>query len=116
MSASTLKEEDDQGSEYSKEKDNTSVDAGSSKASALKDGNSADNGDSICLQRSRLFVLALVAIIAAIAGAATFIYTSNNQDEEFESKVSSADGDIKNIRSYFSLFALILTLYHSIPA
>lgn len=88
MSASTLQEEEDEPeSEYSKDKDNTSVDAGSSKASALKDGNSGEKGESICLQRSGLIVLAVVAIIAAIAGTATFVYTSNNQEDEFESKV-----------------------------
>jgi len=92
MSASTVQEDDEnsKASDVEEKGDDTSSDFDSSRASSMtyKDGNpSGDKGDLICLRRSKLIVLALVAIVAAVTGAATFVYTSRNQDDEFESRV-----------------------------
>ena len=79
-------DEDDQ---VSVGKDNSSShDPGLSKSSTTKDGDAGEMSDSICMKRSGLIILALVAIMAGIAGAATYLYASNNEQDEFESEVS----------------------------
>ena len=76
-------------------RDNSSHDPGLSKASTSKDG---DTGDSFCMKRSSFIILALVALMAGIVGAATFVYTSSNQQDEFESKVSHSFSSL--LRTY----------------
>jgi hypothetical protein len=42
------------------------------------------------MNKSRILVLVLLAVIAAIAGALTFVFKSREEDEYFENQVSFA--------------------------
>ena len=42
-----------------------------------------------CLSRSKILVLALLTVVAAIAGALTFVVSTDGNEDDFESRVSS---------------------------
>lgn len=64
------------------------------------------------MKRSGLIILALVAIMATIAGAATFVYASNSQQDEFESKVEVSSYEIADASQQKSqtIFSIINSL------
>lgn len=91
MSASTVQEDDD----HSRASDNQG-DYSSSKGKDLdlcsKDDGTASatpksKNDDPYFTTSKLMVMAMVVILGTTAGAATFVYSSNNQEQAFEAQV-----------------------------
>lgn len=87
MSAGTAIEDDHSGGSE-RLADDPSVVSGTddTKASTAR---RAKGIESLWSQCSRWTVLALVVLVAAAAGTATYIYTSNNETAAFEARVSS---------------------------
>jgi hypothetical protein len=75
----TIEDEDDDHSQAASEDH--------SKGGSRNSSSKASAEDKLFFSHGRLFVMALVIMLGAAAGAATFIYTSKNQEDRFESKV-----------------------------
>jgi hypothetical protein len=86
MSASTAPE-DDRSAGSGGVPEDTSVSSGMDETKATGARKVVESLGSRC---SKWTVLALVIIVAASAGSATFIYTSNNEHDSFEAQVSNA--------------------------
>jgi hypothetical protein len=90
MSASTVPEDDDQ-DQISRASDGNYSNSKSGNSSSKGDLTSVDNSSekqtNNCFSRSKLVVMAMVFLFGAGAAAGTFIYTSNSQEDQFESQV-----------------------------
>jgi hypothetical protein len=63
--------------------------SGLSTSKGGKKENEEEQVEARCLSRSRIAVLVLLTVMAAIAGALTFVVSTEEKEDDFESRVRS---------------------------